>query len=141
MSKRAGDPGYAPGWCIHFRSMGHHDTCEKGVRYDSFKGADAMFDRRPCFTAGTHQRAHCEHRRLPTEEEIEAHEKWAKGRTSVLGTVLAGIMPWREKWAGKSQTEVVKCPACAGRLHLAISARNGHVHGQCETANCVAWME
>ncbi|HEY1244338.1 MAG TPA: hypothetical protein VGF29_05850 [Hyphomicrobiaceae bacterium] len=141
MSKRPGDPGYPAGWCIHYRSAGRHDTCEKGVPYDSFKGDDAKFDRRPCFTAGTHERAHCGHRRVPTADEIEAHEAWAKERRSVLFTVLEGIMPWRQRWSGKSHSEVVECPACGGRLHLSISGYNGHVHGRCETPGCVSWME
>jgi hypothetical protein len=141
MSKRPGDPGYAAGWCIHFRSMGKHDTCEKGVRYDSFTGEDRTMARRPCFTEGTHERAPCENRRVPTKEEVAAHEQWVKGRMAVLGTVMVGIAPWRDKWKGKSHREVVDCPACAGRLHLSIAAYNGHVHGRCETAGCVDWME
>jgi hypothetical protein len=36
MSKRPGDPGYAAGWCIHYRasriSGKGYDTCEAGVR-------------------------------------------------------------------------------------------------------------
>ena len=36
MSKRKGDPGYAPDWCIHYRynrglKAGESDTCEAGV--------------------------------------------------------------------------------------------------------------
>lgn len=78
---------------------------------------------------------------VPTAEEIEAHEKWAKGRQSVLFTVLEGIMPWRVKWTGRTHDETIECPVCKGRLHLSISGYNGHVHGRCETSGCVAWME
>jgi hypothetical protein len=28
-----------------------------------------------------------------------------------------------------------------GWLHLSQSAYNGHVHGKCETDDCVSWME
>lgn len=28
-----------------------------------------------------------------------------------------------------------------GRLHLSQSSYNGHVHGRCETDDCVRWME
>jgi hypothetical protein len=141
MSKRDGDPGYAPNWCIHYRSRGQHETCEKGVRYDSFAPADRTFHRSPCFTAGRHARAHCDHRRLPTPEEIAAHKEWQQESWGRLSKVLAGIRPWRERWAGKSRQEVVPCPACGGRLRLSIAASNGHVHGRCESPDCVSWME
>lgn len=55
--------------------------------------------------------------------------------------VLKAILPWREKWRGKSHSEVIECPACKGNLHLSISKGNNHVHGRCETKGCVAWME
>lgn len=142
MSKRPGDPGYPANWCIHFRSMGKYDTCEKGVRFDSFKGADAKMDRMPCFTTPVGvEKAPCEHRRVPTQEEVVAHKEWVRGQTHLLGTVMIGILPWREKWQGRNHHEVVECPACKGRLHLSIAGSRSHVHGRCETVNCVSWME
>ena len=55
--------------------------------------------------------------------------------------VQVGIADWRKAHKGKSASEVVECPACNGKLHLSISSYNGHVHGKCETAGCVSWME
>ena len=60
---------------------------------------------------------------------------------------MAVVMPFVAKWrtwtelnrVGKQ--EVVECPICKGRLHLSQSSYNGHVHGQCETEDCVSWME
>ena len=40
------------------------------------------------------------------------------------------------KWAG-----ITKCPQCNGKLHWSMARSNGHVHGQCETDNCLRWME
>lgn len=148
MSKRPGDPGYAAQWCIHYRynrdkKKPEDDTCEAGVRYDSFpKG----FDKKPCFL---HKKTGeslpgampCEHLRRPTPDEIAAHEEWLDGRMNRMGIVMTGILPWREAHKGKSAQEVVECPACHGKLHLSIAAYNGHIHGQCETADCVSWME
>jgi hypothetical protein len=149
MSKREGDPGYAAGRCIHYRSPSAgggrpgHDTCEAGVDYASFHGV--KFDRRPCFldTGGCSKpdAIACEHLRPPSPEEIAAHETWIKGRMSQLGVVMAGIYAWRIKHKGKSHAEIVECPACKGQLSLSISAYNGHVHGHCRTAGCVSWME
>lgn len=148
MSKRVGDPGYAPNWCIHYRynrnlKPGQPDTCEAGVEYESFRGA--AFARRPCFLDGSGaskpDALKCPQLRRPTPEEIAAHEEWAEKRMGLLGVVMVGIGPWRTAHKGKSASEVVECPACKGRLHLSIAASNGHVHGHCETEGCVSWME
>lgn len=82
MSKRPGDPGYAAGWCIHYRYNRNvktpaQDTCEAGVRYDKFYGI--KFAVRPCFLDDKGQSKPdallCEHLRRPTKEEIGLHEK------------------------------------------------------------------
>lgn len=137
MSKRPGDPGYSAGWCIYFRSMGQYDTCEAGVRYDDVGRGMA----RPCFLPHKAEVGHCDKFRAPTPEEVAAHETWLEGRISLLGKVMAGIKPWRETHKGRSASEIVECPACAGRLHLSISSYNGHVHGRCETEGCASWVE
>lgn len=150
MSKRPGDPGYAPGWCIYYRapkigSWGNgHEDCEAGIPFASFDGV--KFDQRPCFLDKKTGESHpgslpCPHLRRPTPEEITAHEGWVSERFGKLGKVMMGIKPWRDAHKGKSAAEVVDCPACGGRLHLSISSYNGHVHGRCETADCVSWME
>lgn len=34
------------------------------------------------------------------------------------------------------------CPICnEGEVIYSISSHNGHISGQCDTANCVNWME
>jgi hypothetical protein len=143
MSKRKGDPGYAAGWCIHFRDASRNTSCEAGVEYDAFRGT--KFDRRPCFLDDAGQSKAdalpCEHLRRPTAEEIAAHEAWLEGRLNKMRTVMVGIADWRKRNKGRSFGEVVECPACKGRLHLSIAASNGHVHGHCETEGCVSWME
>lgn len=144
------DRGQRPGWCVHYRAprIGNwgngHDDCKAGVMFNTFDGVP--FDQRPCFLdreTGESKpgAASCEHLRRPTVEEIAANKAWRGERMGKLGIVLSGIMPWREAHKGKSASEVVECPACKGRLHLSISAYNGHVHGKCETPDCVSWME
>lgn len=59
---------------------------------------------------------------------------------------LAVVMPVVSEWRvnPKPETdrkEVIECPQCKGRLHLSQSSYNGHVHGHCETKDCVSWME
>lgn len=145
MSEVLDPPGYRSGWCIHYQyspggpSGTPSKTCKAGVEYEQFKGVQ-----KPCFLTDGKSRegaAHCDKLRLPTPEEMAAREAWSKARTTRLFTVLNGIADWRKQHKGKSHAEVVECPACKGRLHLSIAAYNGHVHGQCETGGCVAWME
>lgn len=143
MSQRPGDPGYAPHWCVHFRSMGEHETCEAGVAYADFRGT--AFACRPCFlTEKGESKAGalpCPSLRRPTPEEVAAHEAWIGARMERMRAVMVGIAPWRRAHKGRSAREVVACPACKGRLHLSIAAYNGHVHGRCETEGCVSWTE
>lgn len=147
MSQRPGDPGYADGWCIHYRynrdrKPSEPDTCEAGVDYSTFDGT--KFQQRPCFLDKGRSRtnaAPCPNLRLPTRKEIAAHEYWIEQRMSLMTTVRKGIAPWREKNKGRSHAEIIECPACNGRLHLSIAAYNGHVHGRCETEHCASWME
>lgn len=61
---------------------------------------------------------------------------------SMRNMTLVGpaVKAWRNKLP-KGKQEVIECPACKGRLHLSQSSYNGHVHGHCETKDCVSWME
>lgn len=144
--------GYRAGWCIHYRGItglrGEEVTsCKKGVEYSSFKNADGkrLIAEQPCFLDENGNSRPgaltCGHLRRPTPDEIAQSKKWTKARIERLGVVMTAILPWRTKNKGKSASEVIECPICAGRLHLSISAYNGHVHGQCETKDCVSWME
>ena len=50
------------------------------------------------------------------------------------------------KWKVKpkpdqDRNEVIECPMCKGKLHMFQSSYNGHIHGKCETENCLFWME
>lgn len=150
MSKRPGDPGYAPGWCIHYRynrgaKTPEENTCEAGVRYDTIERTMA---KSPCFikpgeTAA--DRSPCAKLRPPTPEEIAAHEKWSEDRMGDMMKVMKVISPWRiehkKKRIGGAQT--IDCPACGGikTLSMTIAAYNGHVHAKCKTEGCVSWME
>ena len=33
----------------------------------------------------------------------------------------------------------IKCPKCAGILHVGVSRINGHTHGQCNTEGCLSF--
>lgn len=146
MAKNKSDPGFAPDWCVHFRSMAQHQTCEAGIDYTALNGGSEYrrMHKLPCFIkAGEKpdQRVRCERFRAPNVEEIALHKQWGEDRRSLLKTAVAGITPWRVQHQGCSHAEIVECPVCRGHLHLSIAAHNGHVRGRCETGGCVSWTE
>jgi hypothetical protein len=142
MSKLRGDPGYRAGWCIHYAydPRGDNTRCEAGVEYAKFP----KFAQRPCFLEGGKSKSGalpCEHLRLPTPEEIVAHEEWAAKRREMLIQGMVAVMPLREKFKGTGGHEVIECPVCKGKLHVSIMRSNGHAHVVCETVSCIAWVE
>lgn len=146
MAKNKSDPGFPAGWCVEFRSMAQHPTCEAGIDYTGLNGGSEYrrMYRLPCFIkAGEKpgQRVDCERFRAPTAEEIAVHKQSADDRRNLVTTVKAAISAWRVKHQGCSHSEVVECPACRGQLHLSIRAHNGIVQGRCETNGCVSWTE
>ena len=42
---------------------------------------------------------------------------------------------------GNGGTGKIKCPKCNGILIFSVSGYNGHIHGRCETEDCLCWME
>ncbi len=85
----------------------------------------------------------CDKKQEPTQEDLDAEDRELEALREKMRKIYAGIAPWCEKWKGKgkSHTEVVKCPACGGRLRLSIASINGHVGGRCEGACGVDWQE
>jgi len=35
----------------------------------------------------------------------------------------------------------IECPKCKGELYFIRSTYNGHIHGKCNTDNCLSWMQ
>lgn len=142
MSKRAGDPGYAAGWCIHYRYSNDKavTTCEAGVEHSTLP---QKFADRPCFLTEKGESkpgaSFCSELRRPTPDEIEAHEKWQKGRTFGLLNAVARCFEHSE--GRKNVQGSIFCDACEdGVLHYVVHY-NGHIHGNCSTPNCLSWMQ
>jgi hypothetical protein len=72
------------------------------------------------------------------EAEKTANDLDAASKKVML--VMPVIAKWRKQLPIGKQA-VIECPVCKGRLHLSQAAVNGHVHGKCETQDCVSWME
>lgn len=155
------------GTCIHFNGI-LNDCCSAGVNYHDAFGHEAgmalrmpciLFMERPKGRPGTHvrqgdevvrvpvdRRGHqcmaCEKRQEPTDDQVQ---QWRKESDAALHRSMLGLQvasKWRVRpKPQEDRHEVITCPACGGRLHLSQSSVNGHVHGRCETAECVHWME
>lgn len=158
-------------YCQHYDPSGvtmiggkePHGHCKAGVVYlDQFgrapKDGNHELDGRYYESSGIFQRICCTDGGKRTEEEQMALcPKWIRrtreqgekraddieasiNRMRLVGAALSGWRTWTKKNRVAKQ-EVIECPVCKGRLHLSQAAYNGHVHGQCETAGCVNWME
>ena len=42
---------------------------------------------------------------------------------------------------GNGGSGILVCPKCGGTLHFRVAGCNGHIHGMCETKDCLRWME
>lgn len=135
-------------YCVHYAPKPgsfRHDYCALGL------GASNAMDRArnagdpnmsPCI--GGHKAsdvlALCpkwERRSIErAEKRADSIARWMERMAIAMPVVSA----WRaEPPVGKS--EIIECPVCKGRLHLSQSSYNGHVHGHCETKDCLSWME
>lgn len=79
--------------------------------------------------------------RRTREQGIERYEHFESAfKKLTVGLEVAAS--WRVKPKPRADRyEVLECPVCKGKLHLSQSSYNGHVHGKCETEQCVSWME
>lgn len=84
----------------------------------------------------------CALRVEPTAEQVQADREETEREIKKAMAAIRVAAEWRVKpKPAQARSEVIECPVCSGRLHLSQSSANGHVHGRCETAGCVSWME
>ena len=151
-------------YCQHYDPSGvtmiggkePHGYCKAGVVYldqfgrapkvegESYYASAGIFMRLCCIDGGKRseeeQRALCPKWQRATREQGEARFAEFQEGDRKFALVMPVVAAWRKK-PPRGKREVIECPACKGRLHLSQAASNGHVHGQCETADCVSWME
>lgn len=131
------------GTCIHFNGT-QHNSCEAGVNYIALVGRSGVGWARqlPCFTLDPiDQHATCEKYREPTEQELADFEAQIQERIEMYRKASPLVIAFKKEFKGHSGVVIKECPVCGGKLHMSITAYNGHVHGQCETRGCLSWME
>lgn len=145
------------GSCIHFNGA-QHELCERGVSYAQFrpgipcikfieksanggtypKPGEVAAERKPREYDGKP----CPFYQEPTDEQVQADREESEHWMERFRIALKVVSKWRVKPKPEhDRRDIVECPVCRGRLHLFQSAYNGHVHGKCETVDCVQWME
>ncbi|MGD0278094.1 MAG: hypothetical protein ABSC11_02180 [Smithella sp.] len=126
--------------CIYFDGI-HSVKCKAGISYNENLNALPCFKGNWTYLKIPNPLPDCKKRHFPTEAEVKAFvdiEKEINDKIKVINKILPRIKEehYGEYWRG---TEI--CPVCGGILHLIHKAINGHVHGECETKDCLSWME
>lgn len=150
----------SPGACIHYNVSILNARCSRGVAYEQFlPGLPCLQTMERSARGGTFLKAgeapvsvvpfpgalpreRCPFYEAPAPAEVQAHREARDEHMEKTFAALRVASKWRTvPKPSEDRAEVVECPLCKGRLHLTQSSYNGHVHGKCETAGCVSWME
>jgi len=132
-------------WCNHYLARYTSEKCAAGIEYSRWQGKPIT--EWPCFrNQGQTSCIDCEKAQFPTREELEAEEREIKERFDKMVLARNAIVaylggPWKRGMGGVTGT--MDCPVCgtAGSLRFSRARYNGHIHAQCQTKSCVAWME
>lgn len=137
-------------YCQHYeyprRTGLEAGQCKAGVCFGEQFGVGPGIMLRMCCTKGNErsreeQLAACPKWERRTIEQAEARADSLEASMIRMRLVMPAVAKWRDPHPCKGKAEIVKCPACAGKLHLSQSCYNGHVWGACETEGCVSWIE
>ena len=133
-------------YCQHYgRGKGVDMVCARGMNLKEVMGVPVgKMKWGPCI--GGHNledpTKHCPHWVRRTQEHAEALADTFEASMRQMEIVMPAVDKWRVKPKPSSdRREIIECPECKGKLHLAQSSYNGHVHVHCETEGCVSWME
>lgn len=131
-------------WCKHYRGMSDKTECEAGVKFATLPhyGTGEFFPTCPCFGP----RGGCDRAVYPTAEDLVAAEKESERQWAAIAKAREAIVahlggPWKKGVRhGYGQ---IDCPVCgkSSALTFSRSGYNGHIHAQCSTEDCVAWLE
>jgi hypothetical protein len=81
----------------------------------------------------------CWTREEAEKNETESEEHLQKCLAAMHAAHADAKAKGLKKGAGGKDSCV--CPACGGKLHYSVASYNGHLWGQCDTKDCVSWMQ
>ena len=132
--------------CTHFN--GHSQPCAVGKDKDKLSGRpEGGWSRRlPCVKKNSIACDKAEFIATKEELEKEAHTIAQLANMFTAIRLIAektkaepSFEPGKAKEA-EDQKGTIECPSCKGTLHYFVSGTNGHIHGNCSTKGCLAWM-
>lgn len=127
--------------CRHFSGL-MQKTCRAGVAYADIRDESAGPGngyRFPCFSDDGACTS-CPSASFLTPEEVAEREAKSRRSTQRICTVRAAIVAHTEGKRGVGGS--IPCPCCeGGTVRFSVSGYNGHIHAQCSTKGCAAWME
>lgn len=135
-----------PGKCVHFNGF-QNAACDAGIAYKSVEkpAPDGKGKNFPCWAERTGQTT-CAKLEFPTAEQIAADDaKWKirfEGTMNARAAIVEHLGgPWKKGMGGG--IGVIDCPVCKVKdaLHFSRAGYNGHIHANCQTPECVSWME
>ncbi len=141
------------GTCKHFTGLGpgmrDDKRCEAGVCIRAHVGGPDLgwCNRMPCHAVPIMKHADpaevvpCERYEEPSAEEIAAYEADLALSIAKMEATFPLLERIKSEHAGESWEGVEVCPVCSGALRVTHSGINGHTWGNCETTDCLAWME
>lgn len=124
------------GTCRYFTGV-QNEVCDAGIRYDDLAKPGI-----PCIVK--YRRSDCvacERYEDPSDDDVAEWNAFIEQRMEMHRKVGPVIVEIKRQHKGHSWSGVIECPCCGGKLHVSHAAYNGHVHGQCETDECLSWME
>jgi hypothetical protein len=115
--------------CRHFRSIMDSKTCCADVAYETL-GSHKW----PCHGHVGESVCVCNSYEPYTAQEISEKQEKDKKEIEYLSAAFRSI----NQLSGSGG--MIDCPKCNGQLQWS-RAGNGHVHGQCASVGCMAWMQ
>jgi hypothetical protein len=87
----------------------------------------------------------CDRAVFPTLEEVRAEVGESNSRIKQTVTAMNACMADAKVKGlkrGNGGKDSIPCPVCkTGRLHYSVSGYNGNLWGQCDSKDCVSWMQ
>lgn len=123
-----------PTTCKHFTGI-QTKCCEAGIDYDTH---GHML---PCLLIKGERLGKCDKLEFQTPEEVAASEAEMEEFFVKMRLVEDVVNPLRKEGKKNGYSRIHECPACKGKLHIAINSFNGHARVHCETEGCVRWIE
>ena len=115
--------------------------CDAGINVRQLVGSDdtGWIKRTPCFKKDCSSIV-CDKYEDYTEKELKDKVDWLEDIVKKM-QIASPIIKKLKYDNPDGGIGVIKCPVCSGDLHYSVAACNNHVHGRCETDDCLNWME